>query len=426
MVAIALFISNIGITLYTGVSERAFDTLDAHNVEGQGIYFSLLFLWILPAAVLGSIVGASQTEQSIPRILKRFQQELNSHQDLKSCIRLPNECLNDSKNRKFCGGICSWKPAKSRPRDNSFNLQQQSQHSEAQFSLNPRERYAQDVRNDRQQTYRAGLSFFPLYLTPTLLAYVIVILGALISLVLSFLVLDEDHNCRHDAELAILLSWVLSANLNILFKKLFPVDGVPRMFFTRSFENRTILFWTTFAKDIIITTTIVVGITLTHLGIFNRCACYTRFGQAGLTLPQIPSLDTNFQDYFIAWSAVIAVLRRGAHLSSALGHTSRYYAFALRALIRREDKLDVPGRLNFSFGGFKSNLLHKINIDMKEYGFSGHPSILQFLVPRIRRGFMSWQNLANVATHWSQPACSSGPYSDSVPQCVSGPISRSD
>lgn len=43
------------------------------NVEAHSIAISALYFWIIPAVILSSIIGVSQTEASIPRILRRIQ-----------------------------------------------------------------------------------------------------------------------------------------------------------------------------------------------------------------------------------------------------------------------------------------------------------------------------------------------------------------
>ena len=43
------------------------------NVEAHSIAYSALYFWIIPAVILSSVIGVSQTEASIPRILRRIQ-----------------------------------------------------------------------------------------------------------------------------------------------------------------------------------------------------------------------------------------------------------------------------------------------------------------------------------------------------------------
>ena len=43
------------------------------NVEAHSIAYSALYFWIIPAVILSSVIGVSQTEVSIPRILRLIQ-----------------------------------------------------------------------------------------------------------------------------------------------------------------------------------------------------------------------------------------------------------------------------------------------------------------------------------------------------------------
>ncbi|KAL8671115.1 MAG: hypothetical protein Q9168_004384 [Polycauliona sp. 1 TL-2023] len=47
------------------------------NVEAHSVAFSALYFWILPAVFMGALIGVSQTEDAIPRILRRFQIDLD-------------------------------------------------------------------------------------------------------------------------------------------------------------------------------------------------------------------------------------------------------------------------------------------------------------------------------------------------------------
>lgn len=110
------------------------------NVEAQSIAISALYLWATSAIVLGSLIGASQTEDSIPRILDSFEQQLevariNLEQQpccSARCEYVPSEsnigaaCAEEngldpdqqttwcrkSRDRAMNGGTYSWRPNK--------------------------------------------------------------------------------------------------------------------------------------------------------------------------------------------------------------------------------------------------------------------------------------------------------------------------
>jgi hypothetical protein len=58
------------------------------NVEAQSIAISALYLWITSTVVIASLIGASQSEDSIPRILHGFEYQM-----------------------KALGGGCEWQPS---------------------------------------------------------------------------------------------------------------------------------------------------------------------------------------------------------------------------------------------------------------------------------------------------------------------------
>jgi hypothetical protein len=58
---------------------------------------------------LGSVIGVSQTKDAIPRILRRFQGDLD-HLPLPERVVLPNNCLDGDQERMFCKYTSCLKP----------------------------------------------------------------------------------------------------------------------------------------------------------------------------------------------------------------------------------------------------------------------------------------------------------------------------
>lgn len=79
------------------------------NVEAHSIAFSALYFWIIPAIIMASVIGVSQTEHAIPRILGRLQEDLE--RVFPSKFKLPNDYIHDRLGRVVKGGIYSWQPA---------------------------------------------------------------------------------------------------------------------------------------------------------------------------------------------------------------------------------------------------------------------------------------------------------------------------
>lgn len=64
-----------------------------------------------PTVFLGSIIGVSQTEAAIPRILKHFQADVERLESPTNVI-LSNHYLDDSQKRIFQGGVYPLQPLK--------------------------------------------------------------------------------------------------------------------------------------------------------------------------------------------------------------------------------------------------------------------------------------------------------------------------
>lgn len=87
------------------------------NVEVHSVAFSGMYLWISSAVVLGSLIGASQTEGSIPRLLQAFEYELTQVQG--QLTRRPSAIHREESGwcktgieRAIYGGLINWRPRK--------------------------------------------------------------------------------------------------------------------------------------------------------------------------------------------------------------------------------------------------------------------------------------------------------------------------
>ena len=261
-VALIFFIAAVGIAIFrTAAAAKNSATSDTVfiNVEAHSIAFSALYFWIIPVVFLSSIIGVSQTEAAIPRILRRFQVDLarmalpenvtlpqecvdDDGLVLAKRIKLLNECLIDNQKRVFHGGIYSWQPSN-------------------------------QVKASRTRSF---------WRIRGLLPYSIVILGTMTGVLVSSLVPPEGFDCRHYAELGICAVWILSAQADRLLKHLWSQDS----------KKRNTLFWATTIKDFSATAATMGGIIVTQIGIFNRCNCYTNWGKTGLALPQMPDVSS--------------------------------------------------------------------------------------------------------------------------------------
>lgn len=257
-VALTFLVGSVGVAFgRTASAASASSTTTFVNVEAHSIAYSALYFWIIPAVFLSSVIGVSQTENAIPRILQRFQTDLD-RLEFDSGMRLPNrytekhqgkchkhcqtECVEYSQKRKFYGGIYSWQPAKwhSRPRG----------------------------------SFVAGI------ILPIVLPIVMVVAAAATGFWISYLVPPEGWSCRHRGEMPILAAWLVSAIFDSALDTFLPFTGAYHAWH----------FWLTFVKDILMTAATMGIVIFTQVGVFNRCECYTKWGQTGLALPQTPAI----------------------------------------------------------------------------------------------------------------------------------------
>ena len=109
LVALAFFVGSVGIALSrTRSAASASSTTSFINIEVYSVALSALYFWIIPAVFLSSVIGVSQTENTIPRILQRFQPNLD-HLEYGSDMRLPNEYIEErqAKCDKHCQTECA-------------------------------------------------------------------------------------------------------------------------------------------------------------------------------------------------------------------------------------------------------------------------------------------------------------------------------
>jgi hypothetical protein len=87
------------------------------NVEAQSIAISALYLWVTSTVVLASFIGASQTEDAMPRLLHGFEYHLaafHTGRDRRPSMdeRVDTNWCRRSVDRAVYGGTYSWRPMK--------------------------------------------------------------------------------------------------------------------------------------------------------------------------------------------------------------------------------------------------------------------------------------------------------------------------
>ena len=233
------------------------------NIEAHSIAFSALYFWLIPAVLLASIIGVSQTENAIPRILHRFQVELDGYfvpteNDSPgwSLFHKANNSSDLEKRRKN-GGIYSWQPQYIRE------------------ALKPH--IASSLRDHQSSTYIRFLKLVP---GSTMYSFWVVLISQFMGMLISYLVPPVTFGCRDWAELAMAGVVLVSATL----------DYLPSCLGRNNDDNYEWVYWFTLIKDGVSASANVALVFATQVGIFNKCSCYANEGNFGLALPEMPEV----------------------------------------------------------------------------------------------------------------------------------------
>ncbi|KAF1839178.1 hypothetical protein BDW02DRAFT_615545 [Decorospora gaudefroyi] len=259
------------------------------NVEAQSIAISALFLWVTATVVIGSLIGASQTEDMVPRILHTMENDLGSFQgrnDRRPSTRERVETVwcPRSVHRARTGGTYSWRPDKW-----------------------------------KGTRTKLGVSRAAVFAS-SLVAVIVVGISFSVAALLSYLVAPQGFSCRHIPETIVFAIWLLS----------FAVETVCEIYLGRR------LFWTIFWKDALSALSIVAIILLIQWGIMNRCSCWSRWGSTGLHLPQMTGLKGNLMHFIrhvAPWIVLAAIV---LHLRLCVAVVWKYWD-AFRVFIQRDD-----------------------------------------------------------------------------------------
>ncbi|KAL5438409.1 hypothetical protein PMIN05_005771 [Paraphaeosphaeria minitans] len=261
------------------------------NVEVHSIAFSGLYLWVTSAVVLGSLIGASQTEGSIPRLLQAFEYQLTQVQG--QLYRRPSATHREESGwcktgieRAIHGGLNNWRPRKWSSRQRSL-----------------------DISNWHMASY---------------VAVSLVALGAsfLTAIVLSNFVPPQGINCRHIPQTVMLAVWLFSFLLECGFELWLPKG----------------LFSAVYCKDMVAALTNVGMIVITQWGIMNSCACWSMWGMRGLHLPQMLDVKRELMHYtrhVAPWITFMAILFQFLFCAVIIW---RYWD-AIRVYIQRDDMM---------------------------------------------------------------------------------------
>jgi hypothetical protein len=274
------------------------------NVEIHSIAFSLTVLWVIVAVLLGSLIGVSQSEQAVARILHRLGDHDQSecaiaHGSLQRRESFWNS-VSPLETRIFNGGIPSWRPDK--------------------WKSHPLPVIVDQELKTPKLSAKASAS----KVTPFLCAFslLIVSVGPITAFTLSGLVPPEGFGARHLAQATILTVWLASFLLQYVV--------------ARCNIGQRLHFWIVFSKDIMSTISNVFVILITQWGILNRCDSWTHWGKTGLKLVNIVEVhDVLLQRSKKKYPAIIF---SGIAIQLACcGVVAWWYRHALRVYLQRDD-----------------------------------------------------------------------------------------
>ncbi|KAF2004955.1 hypothetical protein P154DRAFT_560345 [Amniculicola lignicola CBS 123094] len=266
------------------------------NVESHSVAMSAMYLWVTSAVVIGSVIGASQTEGSMPRLLHRFEHDMATAQgeearrpsaggreETEWCLAGPERALH--------GGVYSWRPLKWRevPR---------------QFGVDTKEL----------------CGYAATGLVPVSACYITAVL-------LSYFTPPKGVSCRHVAESFILGLWMIS----------FCVE-----FIAERWLKKRHLFAVVFSKDVLFATSNVVVIFMVQSGLLNRCSCWSMFGLTGVNLPQHPDVTPilmHFVKRIAPWITFMAIFFQFLFCGMVLWK----YSDAIRVFVQRDDGISNLG-----------------------------------------------------------------------------------
>ena len=361
------------------------DTLHI-NVEAHSIAYSALYFWIIPAVILSSVIGVSQTEASIPRILRRIQHRrpLSHPEKLAEVIACLNDdrrmakenlaelskCLDDHKMRErklakinesleidrtktMVGLIERYKCLARRSKamekvtelNESLDDRRRISHGGI-YSWQPF-RWQRETSDNAQAGHIDGI---PLasgdWKRHALPAYSIVILGTITGMIISGLVPPDGWDCRHVGELLTCMVWILSAWLDTLLNYMIPLgdmsqkskDKVPGATLEKILEHKqNLLFRWTITKDVLTSIATLGGVIAVQVGVLNRCSCYTMWGLDGVALPGIPMVYERLRRRLSTWYPALAFTCIGIELLVIPVLIYWQYPDAFRVYLQRDD-----------------------------------------------------------------------------------------
>ena len=345
------------------------------NVEAHSIAYSALYFWLIPAVILSSVISVSQTEASIPRILRLIQHRPpvphpEKFAEVLACVnddrRMAKEglaelskCLDDHKIREE-------KLAQIKERLDTDRTTTMDDLIDQYKSMSRRSKALERVTelyeslDDQRRTSHGGIySWQPfrwqwkttdnaqtVTRRHTLLACLIVILGTITGMMISGLVPPDGLDCRHFGEFLTCMVWILSAWLDTGLNYVIPLGDTGQKVKIKAHEvtlegnlehKQKLLFRWTVIKDVIVTIATLGGVIAVQVGVLNRCSCYTMWGLDGVALPGMPIVYEKLRHRLNTWYPALAFTCIGTELLIVPALIYWQYPDAFRVYLQRDD-----------------------------------------------------------------------------------------
>ena len=320
----AIFIGSIAIAFgRTPAASEGPNASTYINIEAHSIGFSALYFWLIPAVILGSVIGASQTENAIPRILRRFQMELD-HRFSSWKQKLPNEHLFDglrevpaTTQRQKSSGLYSWQPEDVR-KDLIADIESRTREDAFRRQLKAGSKNTRSSRLLRLMELAPGSWRF---------SFLLVLISLLAGMLISALVPPDGFWCRDWVELSIAAVWVLSDVL----------DYLPILLRWNSKDHYPRIYRFIFFKDALLGLCNIGLVVATQVGIMNKCSCYSMEGRTGLAFPEVSVVAGTLTYNIRLGYPAIAFLCIGFELLVFPGVVCYQYTEAFSVFLQRDD-----------------------------------------------------------------------------------------
>ena len=308
IVAQAFFIGSVVIAIVRTIGLAESSNPQTYiDIETYSIGFTALYFWVISTVTLTSVIGTSQTANAIPDILTAFRRNLTNDRFPQTEYDLPGSLDTEERYRR--GGIYSWQ-SDGASKDVFENTNAHLQRLPTPIDSRGRRRSSTKIK--LHQSWPWFCAILPL---------LNVSVGNIIGMALTSLVPPDGWSCRSDAELTIFIVWLVS----------YPCALIPMG------SHHRCRFWFTFVKDFVAMAATLGLIIATQIGVFNKCSCYTNYGQTGLALPETPGVKAILEDRLKLHYPVLTVMGIVAQLLVFPGIIVWRYYSAIRVFLQRDD-----------------------------------------------------------------------------------------